>query len=135
MVSPWYFLLLCCMFNVKCEECRSGFFIFFLETVMKTLVTIARPLLPAPHNNLSSGAPLLQVHDPLLQVHDNIMKLQTRSLHLQSPTESPAYSDPSFFEHSASCCSKGRIKPTHRVQRTIIQMQLKTIGCNITVSK
>jgi len=69
-----------------------------------------------------------------LSSQSNIMKLQTRSLHLQSPNESPAFSDPSFFEHSASCCSKDRITPAHRVQR-IIQMQLKTIGCNITVFK
>jgi len=49
--------------------------------------------------------------------------------------DSPAFSDPSFFEHSASRCSKDRITPAHRVQRTRIQMQLKTIECNITVSK
>jgi len=45
-------------------------------------------------------------------IRSNIMKLQTRSLHLQSPTKSPAFSDPSFFEHSASCCSKDRTTRT-----------------------
>jgi len=55
-------------------------------------------------------------------LHSNIMKVQSRSLHLQSPSRQT----PRFLRQLLLLFERSYYNRT--------QMQLKTIGCNITVS-